>query len=174
MDEVQTGLGLTGTMWAYEQMGIVPDAVAMGKKIQTGGIMVGTRVDDNPRNIFTVAGRVASTWGGTLIDMVRVQRMLEAIEEDDLVANAASTGAYLLEGLRDVQEGGAISNARGRGLMIAFDLADPKARDETYARLLENGLFALKCGDKSVRFRPPLNLSRAEADEGLAILKNSL
>jgi L-lysine 6-transaminase len=71
LDEVQTGVGLTGTAWAYQQLGLEPDVVAFGKKVQLGGIMAGRRVDEVPDNVFTVSSRINSTWGGGLADMVR-------------------------------------------------------------------------------------------------------
>ena len=70
-DEVQTGAGTTGTAWAYQQLGVTPDIVAFAKKVQVGGIMAGGRVDEVPDNVFAVSGRINSTWGGGLADMVR-------------------------------------------------------------------------------------------------------
>jgi L-lysine 6-transaminase len=85
-------------------------------------------------------------------------------------------GEHLLAGLRDLQRerGGLMSNARGRGLMIAFDLATPELRDKAKDAIWRNGLLVLPCGQRSVRFRPPLNLSAAEADAGLDIVRRSL
>src|SRR5262249_7498324 len=131
VDEVQTGVGLTGTGWAYQQLGLAPDIVAFGKKVQLGGIMAGRRVDEVPDNVFTVSGRINSTWGGGLTDMGRSRRLLEVIERDGLFGQAASTGAWFLAELTDV--GGRfprlVSNVRGRGLMCAFDLPTPADRD---------------------------------------------
>lgn len=95
-DEVQTGCGLTGTTWAYQQLGVTPDVVAFGKKTQVCGIMAGRRVDVVPDNVFTVSSRLNSTWGGNLTDMVRARRILEVIEADGLVGRAAEIGRYLL------------------------------------------------------------------------------
>ncbi len=92
LDEVQTGCGLTGTAWAYQQLGVHPDVVAFGKKTQVCGIMAGGRVDDIPDNVFAVSSRINSTWGGNLTDMVRSRRILEIIEEDRLVDRARMTG----------------------------------------------------------------------------------
>ena len=75
LDEVQTGVGTTGTAWAYQQLGIQPDVVAFSKKAQVGGIMAGGRVDEVPDNVFQVSGRINSTWGGGLVDMVRSRRV---------------------------------------------------------------------------------------------------
>ena len=71
LDEVQTGVGTTGTAWAYQQLGVQPDIVAFAKKAQLGGIMAGGRVDEVPGNVFQTSGRINSTWGGGLVDMVR-------------------------------------------------------------------------------------------------------
>src|SRR4051812_15672908 len=90
LDEVQTGVGMTGTKWAYQQLGLEPDIVAFAKKVQLGGIMAGRRVDQVPDNVFQVSGRINSTWGGGLVDMVRARRILEIIERDDLVTHAAA------------------------------------------------------------------------------------
>ena len=78
LDEVQTGVGTTGTPWAYQQLGVQPDVVAFAKKAQLGGIMAGGRVDEVPDNVFAVSGRINSTWGGGLTDMVRCRRLLES------------------------------------------------------------------------------------------------
>src|SRR3984885_3135193 len=95
-DEVQTGCGLTGTPWAYQQLSVVPDVVAFGKKTQVCGVMAGRRVDEIADNVFAVATRINSTWGGNLVDMVRARRILEVIEADGLFDRAAEQGRYLL------------------------------------------------------------------------------
>jgi L-lysine 6-transaminase len=175
-DEVQTGIGLTGRLWAYEHFGIEPDVIAFGKKVQVGGCMAGPRVDEEPQNVFKVPSRINSTWGGSLTDMVRSARYLEIIDEDRLVENARVVGEHLLRGLTALQDelGGVITNARGRGLMIAFDLETPEARDQAHERLIESGLLLLTCGTRSIRFRPPLNLTAAEADAALEIARKAL
>jgi len=176
VDEVQTGVGLTGKMWAHEHFGLAPDALAFGKKLQLGGCLVGPRVDEVPDNVFQVSGRLNSTWGGNLTDMVRATRMLEVIDEEHLVENARQVGERLLAGLSEVQRelGGLMTNARGRGLMIAFDLPDPASRDRAHSAIVDSGLLVLKCGTRPVRFRPPLNLTESEADTGLDIVRASL
>jgi L-lysine 6-transaminase len=176
LDEVQTGVGITGKMWAHEHFGLEPDAVAFGKKMQVCGCMVGPRVDEEPENVFKVSSRINSTWGGGLTDMVRAGRYLEIIHQDRLVENARVAGGRLLDGLRGVQQelGGVMSNARGRGLMIAFDLPSPELRNKAQDRMLANGLLLLTCGSRSIRFRPPLNLAPAEADAALEIVRKSL
>jgi L-lysine 6-transaminase len=176
LDEVQTGVGLTGRMWAHEHFGLEPDAIAFGKKTQVCGCMVGPRVDEEPENVFKVSSRINSTWGGGLTDMVRFGRFLEILHEDNLVENARRIGDRLLDGLRAIEKdtSPAVSGARGLGLMIAFDLPTPELRRKMHERLLANGLLLLTSGERSIRFRPPLNLTAAEADTALEILRKSL
>jgi L-lysine 6-transaminase len=176
LDEVQTGVGITGKMWAHEHFGLEPDAVAFGKKMQVCGCMVGPRVDEEPENVFKVSSRINSTWGGGITDMVRAARYLEIIHEDALVENARVVGARLLDGLQALQAelGGLMTGARGRGLMIAFDLETPALRARAMDRMLENGLLLLGCGTRSIRFRPALNLVPSEADAALEIVRRSL
>jgi len=175
VDEVQTGMGATGTMWASEQMGIKPDIIAFGKKAQMCGIIAGPRIDEVPDNVFVVSSRINSTWGGNLADMVRGQRYLEIIAEDGLVENAGLMGQLLLTGLNELaQSSDLIRNVRGRGTLVAFDLPDGRSRDIFRGLLLENGLVALKCGERSIRFRPPLDLAAATVEQALAIIKDSL
>ncbi|MEE8218391.1 MAG: L-lysine 6-transaminase [Vicinamibacteria bacterium] len=176
LDEVQTGVGLTGRMWAHEHFGLEPDAVAFGKKAQVCGCMVGPRVDEEPDNVFQVSSRINSTWGGGLTDMVRFGRFLEIIHEDNLVENARHVGERLLQGLRGLERelSHVLSGSRGLGLMIAFDLPTPELRKKMHKQLLADGLLLLTCGERSIRFRPPLNLTAAEADTALEILRKSL
>jgi L-lysine 6-transaminase len=175
VDEVQTGVGLTGRMWAHEHYGLTPDVLAFGKKTQVCGILAGPRVDEEPQNVFKVGSRINSTWGGGLTDMVRFARFLEVIEEERLVENARVVGERLRKGLEDVQaESGLMSNARGLGLMIAFDLPDGEKRALVHRKLSENGLLLLTCGPRSIRFRPALNLTAADADAALDIVRRTL
>jgi L-lysine 6-transaminase len=176
VDEVQTGVGLTGRMWAHEHYGIRPDALAFGKKTQVCGCLVGPKVDEEPQNVFKVRSRINSTWGGGLTDMVRFGRFLEIIEEERLVENARLVGDRLLDGLRGIEAetSGQVSNARGRGLMIAFDLPTPEIRDRLHRKLVAGGLLLLTCGVRSIRFRPPLSLQAAEAEAALDIVRRSV
>jgi L-lysine 6-transaminase len=176
VDEVQTGIGLTGKMWAHEHFGLRPDALAFGKKTQICGCLVGPKVDQEPENVFKVSSRINSTWGGGLTDLVRFARFLEIIDEDRLVENARVVGQHLLDGLLALQAelGGRITNARGRGLMIAFDLETSALRDRALEAARARRLLLLPCGPRSIRFRPPLNLTRDEADAGLDLLRSGL
>ncbi|WP_113701631.1 L-lysine 6-transaminase [Nonomuraea lactucae] len=177
LDEVQTGGGTTGTPWAYQQLGLAPDIVAFAKKVQVGGIMAGRRVDLVPDNVFQVSGRINSTWGGGLVDMVRSRALLEIIERDGLIARAARLGELLVERLTKLQaeRPDALSSVRGRGLMLAFDLPDRPARDSFIARLRDDkGVLVLPCGLRSVRLRPALNIPDDDAEHGLAAISAAL
>jgi L-lysine 6-transaminase len=174
-DEVQTGFGTTGTMWAFEQMGVVPDVVAFGKKSQICGIMSTRRIDSVERNVFHVSSRINSTWGGNLVDMVRCARVLEIMVDDDLVASAARVGKRFLDGLRSLAERvPMVTNPRGRGLFLAFDLPDGATRAAVRQELWSEGLAALPSGPRSIRFRPPLVFGDAEVDLALEILERTL
>jgi L-lysine 6-transaminase len=173
-DEVQTGLGLTGSMWAWQQFGVEPDLFCFGKKTQVCGFASNSRIDD-VENVFSVSSRINSTWGGNLADMVRCKKYLEIIEEENLIENALATGEHLIGRLRELAgELPAISNVRGRGLFLAFDLPDKETRERTLAACLENGLIALASGASAIRFRPALTLSRDEADEGVRKLRRAV
>jgi L-lysine 6-transaminase len=176
VDEVQTGCGLTGTVWAYQQLGVQPDVVAFGKKTQVCGIMAGGRVDEVPDNVFAVGSRINSTWGGNLTDMVRVRRILEVIEDEGLVARAALAGEQLRLLLRELAERhAAVSGVRGRGLMCAFSLPDGATRDRVLTRLRKDErVLLLGCGTRSIRFRPALTVSIADLEAGIAALDRVL
>ena len=158
-DEIQSGVGLTGKFWAYEHMGVEPDVIAFGKKMQVCGCL-GSKKFDEVDNVFKVSGRINSTWGGNLVDMVRATRYLEVIAEENLVENARTTGAYLVDEMWKVaaKYPDVVTNVRGRGLMAAFDLPEDK-RDDFRKRAMDNGLIMAGCGPHSMRFRPPLNLT---------------
>lgn len=174
-DEVQTGFGATGSMWAFQQLGVTPDIVAFGKKSQVCGIMSTARIDEVKDNVFRVSSRINSTWGGNLVDMVRCTRYLEIMAEDGLVENAAKVGRVFLEGLQalecDLEQ---VTNARGRGFMLAFDLPDRETRDRVRLSCWEQGLACLPCGSKSIRFRPPLIFSESDVEQALGILREVL
>jgi L-lysine 6-transaminase len=176
LDEVQTGAGLTGTAWAYQQMGVQPDVVAFGKKTQVCGIMAGGRVDEVPDNVFHVSSRINSTWGGSLVDMVRARRILEVVEADGLIPRAAVAGEHLLALLTALQSRHAsVTDPRGRGLMCAFSLPDKGSRDLVLARMREQErVLLLGSGRRSIRFRPALTVSEADLEAGVAALDRVL
>jgi len=175
-DEVQSGLGVSGKMWAYQHFGVEPDIVAFGKKTQVCGIMAGRKIDRVDHNVFQESSRINSTWGANLVDMVRSQRYLEIIEEENLVDNAATVGNYFQSQLLNLQEKypNMISNVRGKGLFIAFDLPADFIRDKFMIEARKKGMLVLKCGEKSIRFRPSLNVTNDIVDEAIDIANSTL
>jgi len=176
LDEVQTGCGLTGTPWAYQQLGLTPDVVAFGKKLQVCGIMAGGRLDEVPEHVFRVSSRINSTWGGNLTDMVRARRVLEVVEAEGLIEAAARGGKRLLDGLVALAaRHTAVHRPRGRGLMCAFSVDDAAQRDEVVTRMrTEEQVLVLPCGGRSVRFRPSLAVTDTELDLALTALDRVL
>jgi len=167
-DEVQTGFFGSGVAWMWQLMGVAPDIVAFGKKTQVCGIYSNTRIDEVEENVFRRAGRINSTWGGNLVDMVRCRRFIEIIEAEDLGANVARMGALFLDGLRRLaRERGGFSNVRGVGSLIAFTLESPQARDRILKDLRARRLLALPSGERSVRFRLPLVVRAQEVELAL-------
>ena len=173
-DEIQTGVGLTGEFWCHEHFGehARPDILAFGKKMQVCGILAGKRVDEIENNVFRIPSRINSTWGGSLVDMVRATRIMEIIDEDNLCANAAESGLYLQQQLAAIaNEYDLITQVRGRGLLTAFDLPDKAARDNFINKGLTHHVMFLGCGDRTIRFRPALIMDKNHIDEGLEVLR---
>ena len=175
-DEVQSGLGVTGKMWAYQNYDVKPDIVAFGKKMQVCGIMVSKKIDSVENNVFVESSRLNSTWGAILVDIVRSQRYLEIIEEDGLVNNAAKIGGYFQDKLLAIQEKfeNKVTNVRGKGLFIAFDLPNGKIRDQFMVEAQKQNMLVLKCGERSIRFRPSLNVTSDHVDEAISIVNKCL
>lgn len=175
LDEVQTGVGLTGMMWAHQHF-VQPDMISFGKKMQVCGFMSSKRIDEVPNNVFKVPSRLNSTWGGNLVDMVRAQRYLEIIEEEHLVENARRVGEHLALRLNELQTEfpKIVGNVRGKGLFCAFDLRTTAERNDLRKKAFDRGLVILGCGERSLRFRPPLTIQKNEIDEGTEILRQSL
>ena len=177
-DEVQTGVGITGKMWAHQlfNSSARPDIISFGKKTQICGIFAGKRVDEVENNVFHESSRLNSTWGGNVVDMVRISLYLEIIAEEDLVNQAATNGDYLLAKLHDIQADfdGVVHNARGRGLFAAFDLLDGSTRDTLANLIIAEGALILGSGKKSIRFRPHLNITREEIDLADEIIRRAL
>ena len=177
-DEVQSGAGITGKMWAHQHFPdeARPDIISFGKKTQCCGIFVGDRIDEVDDNVFHESSRINSTWGGNLVDMVRFTIYLEIIEQEKLVSKAKENGKYLLSQLISLQNdySDMVSNVRGKGLFCAFDLPDAKSRDSLSSILMKNKVIVLGSGNKSIRFRPHLNIQKEEIDIGISAIRNSL
>ncbi|TAL69137.1 MAG: L-lysine 6-transaminase [Bacteroidetes bacterium] len=174
-DEVQTGVGITGTMWAFQQLDVEPDIMVFGKKMQICGIIAGKRIDEVSDNVFQVSSRINSTWGGSLVDMVRSARYLEIIEEDNLLENVNSISKVLQKKITNLVNNhpNYLTNARGRGLFCAFDVINSELRNKLKQNCFKEGLLILPCGEKSIRFRPPLNLNEEHLNEGFSIIESA-
>ena len=168
-DEVQTGVGLTGKMWCYEHFGMIPDMICFGKKTQVCGFCSTERIDEIEDNVFTQSGRINSTWGGNIVDMVRFSYIMDAIEEESLVDNADVVGRYLENSLSDID---GVSNVRGMGLMIAFDLDTTELRDKMVS-ILQSNMLVLNSGTHSIRLRPALTFSLEDADKASSYIREA-
>ena len=165
LDEVQTGIGMTGKMWAFQHLDIIPDVITFGKKTQVCGILANKeKLDEVEHHVFVESSRINSTFGGNFIDMLRFQLVLEIIENENLIENSRVVGEFLLNGLKQLAQKypDHISAARGKGLMCAFDLKDGASRDWLRKALYDEGVIVLTCGDQSLRFRPHLNVTKEE------------
>jgi len=173
-DEVQTGVGLTGAWWAFQKLGVQPDVLCFAKKMQVGGILVSPRIDEVD-SVFAVPSRISSTWGGSLVDMVRATRILEIIEEDRLLENITLRGAELRRGLELLAERlPEVSNARGLGGLCAIDLPTTELRNRVVKRCFAEHLIILACGQRSIRFRPFLNIDSESVGECLVRLERAV
>ena len=170
-DEVQCGMGITGKNWCCEHFDVQPDLLAFGKKAQVCGIMAGPRLDEVKDNCFRLPSRINSTWGGNFTDYVRSTHYLRIIEEEKLVAHAATQGDKFLAGLREMaRKHSQVTAARGRGLMMAFDLPDTATRDAFWKGCYELGLLVVRCGERSIRLRPVLDVQDDIIEQSLRIM----
>jgi len=170
-DEVQVGMGITGSMFAWQQLGVTPDVMAFGKKTQVCGILANKdKFDEVENHVFQESSRINSTFGGNFIDMLRLKLILEVMEKEDLLNHVRQQGKYLLEGLRKLEDKHPlITHTRGRGLLCAFDLTSGVIRDQVVENLLKDEkMIILPCGEKTIRFRPQLTVSANELKEALA------
>ncbi len=171
-DEVQCGGGTTGKMWCCQHFDVLPDLLSFGKKMQACGVMAGPRLDEVRDNVFRLPGRINSTWGGNLVDMVRATYCLQVIHEERLLDHATRVGTILVESLQQLaREEPMVSAVRGRGFMIAFDLPTPELREIFYRGLFSHGLLALRSGPRSIRFRPALDFPEESVEQVVSIMK---
>jgi L-lysine 6-transaminase len=171
-DEIQCGFGVTGKTWCCQHFDVLPDLLCFGKKAQTCGVMAGPRLDEVKDNAFSLPSRLNSTWGGNLTDMVRSTHNMHIIEKEFLVENAAKVGAHFLDQLRDVQRyEPMITAVRGRGLFLAFDLPDGETRERFWKGLFDLGVLTLRSGERSIRFRPALNITAEVVDEAMGLIR---
>ena len=176
LDEVQTGIGITGKWWAHQHFSVKPDIISFGKKTQVCGLLAGRRVEEVKNHVFSESSRINSTFGGNLVDMVRFQIILEIIEQEQLLENAKTMGKFLLGEMRNLAEEfpAYVTNPRGLGLFAAFDLPSQTERDKVIAGLLKNKLLMLPSGDNAIRFRPHLNVAREDLTTALEIINSTI
>jgi len=167
-DEVQTGFYGSGKTWLWQHHGVAPDIVSFGKKTQVCGIYASARVDEVPENVFKVSSRINSTWGGSLVDMVRCKQFIDIVEDEKLADNIAARGQEFVDGLRRIaKDRGQLTNVRGLGSLAAFTLDTPEARDKMLKELYGKQILSLASGERAVRFRLPLVISKEEVGEAL-------
>ena len=180
-DEVQSGVGRTGTMWGFEHEGIVPDIVASAKGLG-GGMPIGAMIARKALTELWEPGSHGNTYGGNALACAAANEVL-ALVEDELAPNAARVGAHLMAGLRALQARyDAIGEVRGRGLMVGVELVKDRASREPARALahgvmeecFRRGMLILTCGASTIRLCPPLVLSAAQADEALTIFEAAL
>ena len=188
-DEVQTGIGITGKMWAHQhfvpslcqcdppiEKSPIPDIISFGKKTQVCGMLAGDRIYDLDDNVFKESSRINSTFGGNLVDMFRFKLILEIIKNENLLSNAKTMGSYLLNHINSLADDfpGYVINPRGLGLFCAFDMTSGIERDKLIGLLMEKNLLILGSGDKSIRFRPHLNVNKNDIDICIETIYNVL
>jgi acetylornithine/succinyldiaminopimelate/putrescine aminotransferase len=174
LDEVQCGIGRTGEFCGFKAVApdVVPDAISWAKGL-AGGFPIGAIWVRAPYANLLGPGTHASTFGGTPLACAVSLAVLDAIERDGLIRNARETGAYFVKKLRALAaKHSAIKEVRGFGLMIGMEF-NVEARP-VVAKLAERGLLGIPAGAHVVRFLPPLNITRAEADEAIKKLDATL
>ena len=170
VDEVQTGIGRTGTLFAFQQYGILPDAVSFAKGIGGGLPLGGFLASEKCRDVLT-AGTHGSTFGGNPICCAGGLAVLDILNED-LLASVKEKGRYLRNAI-EAMELPCLGATRGLGLMIGIDVTGEHTNKELAAKLVENGLLVLTAGP-GLRLLPPLVITKEEMDRGLAILRKTL
>ncbi len=181
LDEVQSGIGRTGKMWAYEHFDIVPDIVASAKGLGSG-MPIGACIARKELTDNWLPGAHGNTYGGNALAAVAAYETLSLVEEE-LMANAREVGAYLQQRLEAIAErSNNIGCVRGKGLMIGVEFIKDKASKQpdgqgaeaVMTEAFRRGLLLLTCGKSTIRFCPPLVLTKEQVDEGLAIFEDTL
>ena len=168
MDEVQSGIGRSGKMWACEHDGVVPDIITAGKGLASGLPL--SAIIARGDIMQWAPGKHGSTFGGNPVACAAARATLDLVE-GGLADNATHVGNFLLSGLQALgQTIPMITNVRGRGLMVAFDVADHDAAEAVEQACFERGLLLLTCGTRGIRMAPPLVVTEAQAATALAII----
>jgi 4-aminobutyrate aminotransferase len=172
-DEVQSGMGRTGKMWAVEHTGVEPDILIAGKGIASG-MPLGAMIAKDALMTWT-KGTHGSTYGGNPIACAAAIATLDVIRDEELLERAAKMGDFLMNGLRDLQtRRDAIREVRGLGLMIGIDLPDHAAAAAVERAAFERGLLVLGAGERAIRMSPPLVLTEDQARTGLEVFEEAL
>jgi acetylornithine aminotransferase/acetylornithine/N-succinyldiaminopimelate aminotransferase len=173
LDEIQTGMGRTGRLWAHEHAGITPDIMTVAKALANGVPIGATLATEDVASAFT-PGTHGSTFGGNPLATTVGLAVLTALLEADLPARADRAGRALMARMTAIQERHprAVTAVRGRGLLIGLDLAPPVAA--VVAACRERGLLVLTAGDNTLRLAPPLIVEEADAERAAAIIEQSL
>ena len=165
-DEIQTGMGRTGTWWASQQLGLEPDLITIGKALRIGAVA-------GKKELFPkVQGRLGSTWGeGNAIASAMGYLTIDIIQKENLLENAQKLGQYLLGELKTFKKQyKSVEDVRGMGLLIVIEFETSAQRDKVANACLKKGLLLIGCGEKALRFLPPLNVKKREIDQALEIL----
>ena len=170
-DEVQSGMGRTGRMWAIEHSGVQPDVLISAKGIASG-LPLGAFMARAPLMEMWGAGAHGSTYGGSPVPCAAGLATLSVIESEGLLGNASAQGSFLLDGLRELWRAHpeTITDVRGVGLMIGIELRTQELAELVQLRAFERGLLVLECGESSIRVSPPLVITRDQAAAALKIL----
>ena len=172
LDEIQTGVGRTGRLWAYEHSGIEPDIMTLAKAM-ANGVPIGAMLTRSEIASVLTAGTHGSTFGGTPFVTSVALATLTAVLEEKIPDRAARMGRYLADGLREVaRRHPAVKHVRGRGLLIGIELSQPVGALVDGCR--DAGLLVLSAGEKVLRLTPPLVVGEAECDRALEILDRVL
>lgn len=171
-DEVQTGIGRTGAWFMWQRLGVKPDILTVAKALG-GGLPIGACMAHGEAAKVLEKGDHGSTFAGGPLVTVAALATIEVIEEENLLENARVMGEYLRERIGSWRGKYPVTEIRGVGLMVGFDLSVPVAR-EVVPEALQQGVVVNATGDNTLRLLPPLNLSREEADEGLRRLETAL
>ena len=170
VDEVQTGIGRTGTLFAFQQYGIIPDGVSFAKGIAGGLPMGGFLVNERCRDVLG-PGTHASTFGGNPVCAAAAQVVLDTLDEDALAA-VREKGRYLRASI-EAMGLPPLGTTRGLGLMIGVEVKEGWTNKDLAVRLIQNGLLVLTAGP-ALRLLPPLTITREEMDKGLEIMRETL
>ena len=171
-DEVQSGMGRTGKMWAVEHMGVEPDILLSGKGIASG-MPLGAMIARDERMTWSI-GTHGSTYGGNPVSCAAALATIDLIQ-DGLLENAAKVGDVLLNGLRDLQPRHAsIREVRGLGLMIGIQFPSHDAADAVEKAAFRRGLLMLGCGDDAIRMSPPLVFREDQAAVALGVFEEAV